>query len=341
MNRPYQPFREANQLLGSHRVITAELEAHGYLFVRDLFDGETITHARRDIRKLLVAAGFVEECPRRELKWSGRWPEGDLLQCTGTVGRQISELESFHNVIYAEPLLGLLRELFDGEVFSWVENADRARIQFRDEVGTTAGGQQVSFTTPAHQDGYHFPVSFVTVWVPLMDIDLATGGLTIRQGSHREGLQQHWWQGPVYLGIPEDAEEQSRFAELGGVAVAGDVSPTAQKKTWLRSDYRAGDALIFHSRMVHRGVSNRTDQLRISADLRYQRADSPTVWQANCRLHECHAYLNETRDLLNQMGLEPTVADCVWEVTRRSGPQEGTAVKQQVQDLVEEYEKGR
>ena len=336
MDERYLPFREANERLGSHDDLTAELEAHGYLFVRDLFARETIARARQDIRQLLLAAGFVDEDPRWELKWSGQRPDGDVLQCTGTVGRQISELESFHGVIHAKPLLGLLRELFAGEVFSWVENVDRVRIQFRDEVGTSTGGQQVAFTTPAHQDGYHFPVSFVTVWVPLMDIDLTTGGLTIREGSHREGLQQHWWKGPQYLGIPEDTDERARFAELGGVAVAGDVPPTARKKTWLRSDYRAGDVLIFHPRMVHRGVANRSDQLRISADFRYQRAGSPTVWQANGRLHECHAYLNETRDQLTEMGLAPAVADCVWEMTRRAGPQEGVTVQQQVQDLVEE-----
>src|SRR5207302_6443431 len=44
--------------------------------------------------------------------------------------------------------------------------------------------------TPAHQD--HFFIrwsdSLRTIWMPLMDIDILVGGLTLAEGSHLRGL---------------------------------------------------------------------------------------------------------------------------------------------------------
>ena len=54
-----------------------------------------------------------------------------------------------------------------------MENADRVRIIFQDLAPAKTRGQHFDYVTPAHQDGYHFRVSFVTCWVALMDIDRA------------------------------------------------------------------------------------------------------------------------------------------------------------------------
>ena len=43
----------------------------------------------------------------------------------------------------------------------------------------------------------------------------------------------------------------------------------------LREGRKQGDVLIFHSLAVHKGVSNRSDKLRMSMDARYQRASDP------------------------------------------------------------------
>ena len=41
------------------------------------------------------------------------------------------------------------------------------------------------------------------------------------------------------------------------------------------SPRRRGDVLIFHSMLVHKGVPNRSDRLRMSMDVRFQRVDAP------------------------------------------------------------------
>ncbi|MEJ7661127.1 MAG: phytanoyl-CoA dioxygenase family protein [Hymenobacter sp.] len=44
--------------------------------------------------------------------------------------------------------------------------------------------------TPWHQDQYYWPVdttNTITMWMPLVDIDVAMGMLTFASGSHRQG----------------------------------------------------------------------------------------------------------------------------------------------------------
>ena len=50
--------------------------------------------------------------------------------------------------------------------------------------------------------------------------------------------------------------------------------------TWLNADYLVGDLLMFHPLMLHRGLENKSDRIRISADVRYQRKGTPTIWRA-------------------------------------------------------------
>ena len=326
----------ANASIGDHAKLTATLAEEGYLFVRNLIDPKKISPLRDAIRQLLVANDFVVNDPEFQLKSTGKFPESDELTPVGRIGRKISELPLLQQVIHADELNEFLEVLFAGKVFSWVENADRVRIMFQGDGSASTGGQQFEYATPAHQDGYHFRVNFVTCWIPLMDIDLATGGLALRKNSHKNGIHQHWFHGAHYLGIAANACQAEDFAKIGGVPVAGDVAPNDSLKTWLRSNYQAGDVLIFHPHMIHRGFPNQSPQLRLSADFRYQRQGDPTVWQADCRLFECHEYLERARKHLNQMDIKQSLADRAWEQMRRFGPNSEMQLPAQAQKIVEE-----
>ncbi|MDE2755870.1 MAG: phytanoyl-CoA dioxygenase family protein, partial [Acidobacteriota bacterium] len=244
------PLQAVEASTRDHAVLSRQLQAEGYLFVRGLIDPEKVGRVRSDIGQLLIRRGFAVDDPQRELKWSGRMPESTELTPSGPVGRMIGDLPSLTEVIHDRELFSFLGALFDGEVFSWVENADRVRIIFQDLAPGKTRGQHFDYVTPAHQDGYHFRVSFVTCWVALMDIDLTTGGLALCKGSHRKGVHQHWYRGAQYLGIPQNPEQAREMARMGAVPVAGESAPDDSPKTWLRSDYRAGDVLIFHPHMV-------------------------------------------------------------------------------------------
>ena len=86
--------------------------------------------------------------------------------------------------------------------------------------------------------------------------------------------------------------------------------------------------------MIHCGLPNESQRLRLSADFRYQRRGDPTVWQAGCRLFECHQYLDEARDCLQKMDLEQAVADRAWELMRRYGPSPEMDIPTQARQMV-------
>lgn len=328
------PLQAVEVSTRDHAALSQRLQEEGYLFVRGLIDRDNLGRVRSDIRRLLIRHGFAVDDPRLELKWSGRMPESNELTPSGPVGRMIGDLPSLTEVIHDRGLFRFLEVLFDGEVFSWVENADRVRIIFQDLTPAKTRGQHFDYVTPAHQDGYHFRVAFVTCWVALMDIDRATGGLAICKRSHREGMHQHWYRGSHYLGIPQSPDQAREMARTGAVPVAGEAVPDDSPKTWLRSNYRAGDVLMFHPHMIHCGLPNRSPQLRVSADFRYQRRGDPTVWQSGHRLFECHKFLDEARTCLEGMDIEQGLADRAWELMRRHGPSPGVDLPAQARQMV-------
>lgn len=109
---------------------------------------------------------------------------------------------------------------------------------------------------PWHQDAQvHLevadPVPIVTAWVPLVDATPENGCLQIVPGVHRDGVV-YWSEG---FGIGDDRLPPGPVATL---------------------PMRAGDVLLMHKLIPHRSTPNRTDGIRWSLDLRYQKAGTPT-----------------------------------------------------------------
>ncbi len=101
---------------------------------------------------------------------------------------------------------------------------------------------------PAHQDvSYNKHMSeFVTVWVPLCQIDDACGGVAVYEGSatDRELLsnqQQKFW----FEGVPTEGFEK-RHCKI-------DI----------------GDALLLNRWIVHESMPNVSDRIRYSTDMRF------------------------------------------------------------------------
>ena len=79
-------------------------------------------------------------------------------------------------------------------------------------------GPQFAFSTPAHQDYFYIRETdeFRMIWIPLMDLTLANGGLAIAVGSEKHGLIDHvelpgvfstGFKGRPQKGVPEDQVE--------------------------------------------------------------------------------------------------------------------------------------
>jgi hypothetical protein len=89
--------------------------------------------------------------------------------------------------------------------------------------------------------------------MPLGDCPLEQGCLSVAAGSHRDGIRD--------------------FRVTNGSGGLEVVDPLAGR--WRASPFAAGDVLMFHSLVVHRGLPNLTNRLRQSMDARYQRVSEP------------------------------------------------------------------
>jgi phytanoyl-CoA hydroxylase len=107
--------------------------------------------------------------------------------------------------------------------------------------------------TPWHQDnGVVLPeadeTDMLTVWFPLLDAPVEAGPLTVVPQKHREGLVTHC------PGRP------------GGLAIPDELIPVEQS---IPQPMARGDVLFLHRRTPHASLSNVSDNIRWSFDLRY------------------------------------------------------------------------
>ncbi|HWK96689.1 MAG TPA: phytanoyl-CoA dioxygenase family protein [Pseudolabrys sp.] len=101
---------------------------------------------------------------------------------------------------------------------------------------------------PAHQDyvyGNHMS-DFITVWVPLVDIDDKCGGLAIFEGSHLK---------PIAIG------------DSGGPFWLEAVPTKAYRR--VECPIRAGGAIIMNKYIIHESIGNRATHSRLSIDYRF------------------------------------------------------------------------
>jgi hypothetical protein len=143
----------------------------------------------------------------------------------------------FNRIPYLAELRRTARTILGPTAFSYPSKVLRAI--YPEHPPGVARGRYV------HQD---YAVSGVqdmlTTWLPLTDIPVKRGGLAVRPGSH--------------LGPP--------------------LRPRVlrpRERGWATTDYRAGDALVFHCLTSHAALPNREASLRLSGDFRWQCPDQP------------------------------------------------------------------
>ncbi|MCC7361093.1 MAG: phytanoyl-CoA dioxygenase family protein [Anaerolineales bacterium] len=112
--------------------------------------------------------------------------------------------------------------------------------------------------TPVHQDnGVITPdadeTDLLTVWFPLWDATIENGCLTVWPGSHRRGLLDHCF-------------------SFNGLA----IPPKLVEAEPLPLPMRRGDVLFLTKLTMHASLSNHSDDIRWSYDLRYNPIGQPT-----------------------------------------------------------------
>lgn len=166
--------------------------------------------------------------------------------------------EAVFNMLRTPRLLEVVEQIIGSEILS--NPIQHARIKPPEQM--VSGNLKGSLATKTgwHQDqGVALPeadeTNTLTVWFPMMDATIENGCLEVIPGSHRHDLTLHC---PGDFSVGPHIPEQF----LGGQPV-----PLPMQK---------GSVLFMHRRTKHASLSNLSDDIRWSFDLRYQPIDQPT-----------------------------------------------------------------
>lgn len=265
VSNPTVKLVDSSPLLNDTAALTERAEQDGYLFFRGLLNRDRVLGLRRQIMEIVGGYGWladgtdpIEGVADREA--FSAVPEEEFGFCgTGVplhAYQDINRLQEFHAIGHDPALMSLYSRLLGDPVLRHPMSIARVMVP-SDEASPT----------PPHQDFIHIQGSknVRTAWFPLGDCPTDLGGLAVLVGSHADGLL-------TYHAAKGAGDLEAYICDSG--------------YSWATTDFRAGDVLTFNSLVVHRGMPNLAGtNVRLSLDLRYQRADEPIT--TNCLGTHC------------------------------------------------------
>jgi hypothetical protein len=237
--------------------LRARYDADGYVMLR----GAVPAHAVLDLREAYLsrfAPGLCKDGDTRRGAFTGSLPTD--LPPHGFPGHPAYDFvrSDVFNAFADLPVFKTLAEAFF--------EAPAARIR-RTPLRHFLPGRQIA--SRPHMDRTYIDgvaADVVTIWVPLGDSPLVSGGLLYLEGSHRDAdLEQN-----VRAAAPNDRSDRR--------SLSNDLKWVADRtgRRWLSADYRAGDVVIHSPAIVHASTDpGDTDYMRISTDLRFRRIGAP------------------------------------------------------------------
>lgn len=164
------------------------------------------------------------------------------------------------DVLTCAPLLDAAESILGGEIS--VNPVHHVRIKSPEQVGARdeATGLNKLGATNWHQDhGVVLPEAddsdILTVWFPLTEARVEHGCLQVIPRSHHRGLLDHCLNPPGGLEVPAHVASRDSALPL----------PTSP-----------GDVIFMHKQTIHGSLSNVSDRIRWSLDLRYNPTGQPT-----------------------------------------------------------------
>jgi hypothetical protein len=245
-------------------VLQQQMQADGYLLLRGLLDPEKVLAARRRVMQQLSDTGQLD--PERSMMDGVPRPGAKLYFQPELAQKNNPELQE---LLYAED--GALMMFFQRFLGGAVRHFDFTWLRC---ISPGPG-------TPSHCDIVYMGRGtrrLYTAWVPLGVADFETGGLMVLENSHTNArLQQTYGQRDV----DSYCENRAFDKALTSNGYNGFLSPDSNKvrrqlgERWLVAEYEPGDAVVFCMDLVHGGLDNRSNRLRLSSDSRYQLASEP------------------------------------------------------------------
>lgn len=256
--------------------LAQQFHQSGYLVVEDIVDCETVLHPLISEYKALLSSLCDIWIQERLLPAKvTNYPFADQIRAAYSAGLdffqpldislppgEIAVDTPFHagravfNLITDNDLLDVVEQLIGSELTSnpiqHVRIKPPATELSKDEVRahiTHTDWHQDRAVTLEDAD----TTDMVTVWVAVTDATVENGCLQVIPGSHRESMLQHC--PSPQLSIPQSQFDVQRAVPL---------------------PVKAGGAVLFHPQTIHSSLTNTTDSIRWSFDLRYNVTGQPT-----------------------------------------------------------------
>ena len=210
----------------------------------DLFAAALIPHTFEDSPfELRLAHLFAALDDKTFLKYGRSWRD---------------RLPGYYDLMANPKILDVLESLIGGEIFS------NPVYNTRPKVPKVAAG-----AVPWHQDKSYWPDAnanpVITVWIPLVDATLKNGCLHIMPRTHKQKVLS--WHAESYTGTGFTEIDDETLAEL------------LPEKEPVALPVKAGTAILFNDRCIHKSTPNNSEGVRWSVDLRYQPTDQDPMLQ--------------------------------------------------------------
>lgn len=234
------PMQDSTALLDRPAELRARFDQDGYVLLRSVLDRQRVL----DLRARYFAA------------FDGAQPAD--LPDYGTAGHPAYELvrtAEFDEFTSDPALRNVAEALLDGDV----ELLPRRILRHFDRLSGKASRAHVDYDYMNHGSD-----RVVTAWIPIGDCPVECGGLVYLEGSHAvprerlDDLRQH-------TDRPDDQRPISNDLALTAQTLGG---------RWLWADYQAGDVALHSPHTVHASLDDRSEVMRLSADVRFRRRDA-------------------------------------------------------------------
>lgn len=235
---------------------------NGYVILRDLVPKSAIDTSLEFLKnKLSRATGLLEKAGIDIDSESAVQDIHDLLHdhTKDQLGRDLKTILTGHyplNVRLDEALWSIPREKSVLDAISRILQTDHCRMHMPPMARFVIPGN-TDAGVPAHQDAtYNSHLSnFITMWVPLVDIDEKCGGVRVYPGSDKGEIDTNLMSHGIWY-------EKIETTNYDGVACL---------------PMKAGDVLFFNRFLIHESLPNISDRMRFSLDYRFFSAKETTT----------------------------------------------------------------
>jgi ectoine hydroxylase-related dioxygenase (phytanoyl-CoA dioxygenase family) len=243
-------LRDSSALVANVDALRSRLDDDGYLFIRSAIPREAVMSARLALLKKLATAGGLAAASSDTTPIASDKHELFVMDQPSPWWIDLTSTPEYRALCHHPGVSGLMKKILGDplRVLSYY-----ALRFMRPGGGTAAHADRVYF---------HGTPQLHTVWIPIGDVPRTLSPLMVLEGSHRNQelraeYSDHFGRGMI------DADANALQRRCGG--------------RWLTTDFKAGDVLIFGMYMLHGSIDNQDPAggMRISTDVRIQRADQP------------------------------------------------------------------